>query len=316
MRFLRKIKAQTNVILLYLINIIKSFLNFHFASTLVDMKLKKNIGEGKSFNEKLSKKMYFDKNPLLTLVADKLSVREYVENRIGSKYLSKLYFFDSTANEVPWDSLPNSFVIKVNHASGGIILVCGCESKHDTLPFNIVGNIWPRFLISREESRDYRSLNRILNHWLRNSYYRIPNKLAEYAYKDIVPKFFIEEFLETSNREIPSDYKFFCFHGECKIVQVDSERFKVHTRDMFDLDWNLLPFTFTYPNSAIIPTRPKSFEEMIRIAESLSEGFDFIRVDLYNINGRIVFGELTNYPEGSLGKFSSREWDEILGSFW
>jgi hypothetical protein len=155
-----------------------------------------------------------------------------------------------------------------------------------------------------------------LNHWLRNSYYRIPNKLAEYAYKDIVPKFFIEEFLETSNREIPSDYKFFCFHGECKIVQVDSERFKVHTRDMFDLDWNLLPFTFTYPNSAIIPTRPKSFEEMIRIAESLSEGFDFIRVDLYNINGRIVFGELTNYPEGSLGKFSSREWDEILGSFW
>jgi len=316
MPFARKIRAQFSVTLLYLRNVLGSFYNLRFTSRLANKELKESVGLGRSFNEKLSEKMYYDRSAQLTLAADKLLVREYVESRIGSEFLTKIYFVGSTANEVPWDSLPSSFVIKVNHASGGIILVCGCGLNHDVLPFSIVGNVWPRFLISREESHNYRSLNRILNHWLRNSFYRTPNKLAEHAYKNIVPKVFVEEFLSIGNGSVPSDYKFFCFHGKCKIVQVDSERFKKHTRDMFDLDWNLLPFTFTYPNSASIPTRPENFEEMVQIAESLSEGFDFIRVDLYNLDGRIVFGELTNYPEGSLGKFSPKEWDQTLGSYW
>jgi len=316
MRSLVKIRVQKDVILLYLGDVFKSILNLRFTSRLGNMKLKNSIGAGKSFNEKLSKKMFYDRSAQLTLVADKIMVREYVEKRISSKFLSKLHFVGANPNDIPWDNLPRSFVIKVNHASGGMILVCDCKLKHNVLPFRIIGNIWPRFLISREETRDRRNIDRILKHWLSNSFYRTPNKLPEFAYKGIVPKIFIEEFLSTDCGSIPSDYKFFCFHGECRIIQVDSDRFNVHTRDMFDLDWNLLPFTFTYPNSTVPPIRPENLEELVGVAEILSKGFDFIRVDLYNLDGRIIFGELTNYPEGSLGKFSSQQWDEILGSFW
>jgi hypothetical protein len=152
---------------------------------------------------------------------------------------------------------------------------------------------------------------------MKKSYEYYPNKYPEWAYKNPQPKILIEEYLDSPGSDVPpSDYKIFCFNGHCKIIQVDSNRFKNHTRDMFDLDWNFLPFTFTYPNSMIIPKKPAMLKTMIHIAEKLSANNDFLRVDLYTVENKVFFGEMTNYPEGALGKFLPKYWDQEVARFW
>jgi hypothetical protein len=149
------------------------------------------------------------------------------------------------------------------------------------------------------------------------NYYYFPGCFPEWAYKNIQPRILIEELLSGTSG-VPDDYRFFCFNGRCEYIQVDTP---VYTgsgvlRDIFDRDWNKLDVTLKYPNSNIARSRPRSLEEMIMIAELLSSEIDHVRVDLYDLDGRIVFGELTNYHAAGTQKFNPELFDKLFGESW
>jgi hypothetical protein len=268
-----------------------------------------------SFNGKLARKMLKDRREILSVMADKFLVRNHISNLIGNDYLAKLYQVADSPEDIRWDLLPNKFVVKLSHGSGGVIVV-GNFPGVKPLPYFLIGNVWPKFLVDHSFLNIGR-LNRILRHLMQQNYEYLPNKYPEWAYKHVQPKILIEEYLSSPGSDVPpNDYKLFCFNGHCKIIQVDSNRFKKHTRDMFDLDWNFLPLVFTYPNSKTLPNKPATLKRMISIAEKLSENNDFLRVDLFTTENKVFVGELTNYPEGGLGKFIPKYWDQEFAKFW
>ena len=118
------------------------------------------------------------------------------------------------------------------------------------------------------------------------------------------------------NGEVPIDYKFFCFNGAPKMVQVDYGRHSEHRRNLYDLDWKLIDGRYVYQNKKEVDDKPKNFDTMCRIAQALSSEMDFVRVDLYNVDGKIYFGELTHFPEGGFGRFLPESLDRLLGTFW
>jgi len=245
----------------------------------------------RSFSEKIFNRMLFSRNRKWIVISDKLQVRECIRQRIGNTFLTELIWSGSNPEDIPFEILPQRYVIKMNHGCGYNILIDGKTSM---------------------------SLNEIklkLNRWKLENYCQDKNQGLEWSYKNIKPMIMVEEFLE-ENGKPPLDYKFFCFSGRVEYLLIVYDRFASHqekhfTRDFVPLDlWNGAD---QYPGPFI---RPYNLEEMIRVAETLSAGFDFIRVDLYNVNGKIYFGELTCYPAGGLAAFVPRKWDFIFGEKW
>ncbi len=139
----------------------------------------------------------------------------------------------------------------------------------------------------------------------------------EWSYRDIVPTLLIEELLTDAGDDIPADFKFLVFDGRAVYLQVDFARFSDHRRNFYDRDLNQLNVTYKkYPSSDRPIVFPQNIDEMFSLADRLGRGFDFLRVDLYNIAGRIVFGELTNYPAAGRGVFDPSEYDKIFGAQW
>ena len=131
----------------------------------------------------------------------------------------------------------------------------------------------------------------------------------------IQPKLFCEEYLGSGD-SVPVDYKFFCFSGTAQFIQADFDRFSTHKCNFYDRDWNLLNVRYEYPQKLDAQDPPQNLANMISIAERLSDGIDFVRVDLYDLGNRVVFGELTNYPAAGRGPFYPQEWDATFGSYW
>lgn len=249
-----------------------------------------NLINPKTFNEKILLKILCDRNPKLTLLQDKFLVRDFVKLRLenGEQHLTKLYaVVDSPAKICEFD-LPKQFVMKPNHMSGLVKIV------HDFKMLEL-GELEKHAEICLEKNYYF-------------NYY-------EWAYKNIKPRIIFEELLEFEGNT-PDDYKFFCFNGKPQFIQIDKGRFTKHQRNFYDLNLSLLPVRLDYENFQDKVTTPKNFNKMIEIAKKLSKETDFIRVDLYNINGRIVFGELTNYPCVGLKKFEPSSWDTKFGSYW
>jgi hypothetical protein len=243
----------------------------------------------KTFNEKVLRDMLFDRNPNLNVYADKLRAREFVRSRLGTdQYLTKLYAVVASADEINHLSLPAQFVMKPNHESGRIKIVRDCA------------NLPPGELES------------LATAWLKENYY---DNVQEWAYKDIEPRIFFEELLEFEG-DIPDDWKFFCFDGEPQIVDIHRGRFVRHQRNLYDMNLSLLPVKYKYENFKGRIITPPNFDKMLEVVRRLSSGTDFLRVDLYNIKGRIVFGELTSHPANAMGVFEPAEWDLKLGSYW
>lgn len=158
---------------------------------------------------------------------------------------------------------------------------------------------------------DIQNTKKILNDWLKpeNNFYFYS---YEWAYKDIRPNIICEKFLKENNREL-KDYKFMCFHGKVKYLFVCSDRKKDLKMNFYDLDWNLLPFTREYKNSDTKISKPKNLQEMISLSEKLAKDFPFVRVDLYTLNDKIYFGELTFYPGNGMERFEPNNWDYKIG---
>lgn len=243
----------------------------------------------KTFNEKIQWLKLFDHNNLYTILADKYLVREYVKDKIGEQYLTKLYNVWDSANLIDFDQLPEQFVLKTNHASGTNII---CSNK------NALGEI---DLVVKK-----------LNKWLKIDYHLLGK---EWAYKNIKRKIICEELLTMPNGEDLVDYKFMCFNGKCEYIFICSNRYSENglNVDFYDTKWEKQPFQRHYPNSNIVHKRPNCLDKMIELANKLSESIPFVRVDFYLIENRIVFGEMTLYPGSGFEEFTPFEWDEKIG---
>jgi hypothetical protein len=274
----------------------------------------------KTLSEKIWYKMAFDRRDLLTTFADKVGVRKYVEERTNKKYLTDLYAVlnSNELDSINLNDLPRNFVIKVNHASGGIILVNDRESKILNLPNKneIMSLGWSRFSI-HPDNFDLSLVKLILTKWLSMNYSWTPGHFPEWAYKNIKPKVMIEELIRDDVGEL-NDFRFFTFNGKCKFISTGppfhSQRGT--ERNFYTLDWELIPVRGLYPNFTSNLERPRNLDEMIRVSESLAARTDHVRVDLYNLNERICFGEMTNYHNGGGEIFIPESFNYEFGSSW
>ena len=228
------------------------------------------------------------------MLADKIEVRKYVQERIGDNYLSEVFdVYDVLPDTRPGD-LPSNYVVKANHGSGAAVFVWD-KAGRQQLPSDLRKITWQRFLV-HPDALDWDKLRKLADKWVRQNFSWLPGHLPEWAYLDIRPRVMIEELLLDAKAELPSDYKFFMFDGECHLIQLDLTRFSGHLRDMYSPAWERLPIRYFYDNSLEGSQKPKGFDEMLAIARALSDGIDFVRVDLYETNKGVKFGEMTNYP--------------------
>ncbi|EEK76122.1 ATP-grasp fold amidoligase family protein [Bacillus cereus] len=256
----------------------------------IKMDYKLNLKYPTTFNEKLQFLKLHDRNPKYTKMVDKYEVREYIEEILGEEYLIPIIGVYDRFEDIDFEELPDQFVLKCTHDSGGLV-ICKDKSQLD---------------ITRAKNK----INKCLE---TNYYYRG----REFPYKNVRPRIICEEYMVDESGTELKDYKFMCFNGEVKSVFVCLNRnsSKGLNIDFYDPDWNLLPFTRQYPNSGISVPKPKSFDQMIVCAEKLSKDIPFIRVDFYEINGKMYFGELTLYPASGFSAFKPEKYDSLLGSW-
>jgi hypothetical protein len=246
-----------------------------------------------SFCEKVVWKKLNDRNPLLPLTADKYRVRLYLKEILGEAKARDitvpLLYVTDRPETIPFQDLPGSYIIKPNHASGLFIIVDGVRPDFD----NIIAEC---------------------KKWLAEIY---GLKKSEWAYYRIKPKIIIEELLIGKAGHIPEDYKFIVFGGKCCFIYVASGRFEDNGLKIsfFNTDWTYLNVQFHHPIGPPVG-KPANLDEMIRLAEELAKPFDFVRVDLYSIENKIYFGELTHYPISGMARIDPAEFDYELGSYW
>jgi hypothetical protein len=268
----------------------KRFVNKQYRSVF---NKKPDLHSPQTFNEKIQwLKLYGERNSEFSKLVDKLSVREYVANRVGARYLNNLLGVYDDVRQINYEELPDKFVLRLNHGSGWNII---CNNKYEI-----------NWIRAKEK----------LERWLNSNYYDISK---EWVYREIQPKILCESFLSNEldyygDESIGLlDYKFFCFDREPKFVQVDIDRYSDHKRNFYDLNWVKQPFTTAHSQySGNIP-KPENFDEMKWIAKELCPKYPFARIDLYNLQGKIYFGEITIFQEGGHGQVYPPEYDFILG---
>lgn len=251
---------------------------------------KLNISNPQTFNEKLQWLKLYDRKPLYTTIVDKYEVKEYIANIIGQEYIIPTLGIWYSVEEIELDKLPNQFVLKCTHDSGSIV-ICKDKSKLD-------------FEATKKKLK--KGLDRNLFWYGR-----------EWPYKDVKPRIIAEAYMEDFNAHELIDYKFMCFNGVVKCSFTCSERFTESGLKVtfFDKDWNVMPFERHYPASKNPPKKPINYSKMLRFSKELSKGIPFVRVDFYEINGKLYFGELTLYPGCGFEEFTPEEWDYKLGSW-
>lgn len=241
-----------------------------------------NLKNPKTLNEKINWRMLNDRNPIYSELSDKYLVRRYVGKKIGEKYLAKLYGVWNEAEQIEFLKLPDKFVLKANHDSGSTII---CKENK---------NLNQKKIIRKLKT----SLARNHYYWMR-----------EWHYKNIKPVIIAEELLETFGEEL-IDYKFHCFQGEVEVIQVANS---THTgNNLYNDKWELQSIKYGNENFEGV-NKPKKLDEMLNLAKILSKEFSYVRVDFYNIDERIIFGEMTFTPNSGIGKFNPEKWDYHYG---
>lgn len=251
---------------------------------------KLNLKEPKTFNEKIQWLKLYDRNPTYSKMVDKYEAKNYVENKIGKEYIIPTLGVWEEFDKINFSELPNQFVLKTTHDSGGGVIV------KDKDKMNLV------------------KTKKIIEDSLNNNYYL---QGREWPYKNVKHRIIAEKYMVDESGYELKDYKFFCFNGIAKVMFIASDRQNTNEEtkfDFFDMEFNHLPFTNGHPNSNKIIIKPKSFEKMKKLAEILSEGIPQVRIDFYDINGNIYFGEMTFSHWSGFVPFIPDEWDYRLGS--
>lgn len=252
------------------------------------MKKFPDLKHPRTYNEKLQWLKLNDKHKEYTRLVDKYAVKEYIEKlNWGGKTIPTLGVWDKF-DDIDFAQLPNQFVLKTTHDSGGIVIV------------------------KDKNKMDMQKARKKLEKSLQRKYFLMSR---EYPYKDVKPRIIAEKFMVDESGTELKDYKFFCFNGEVKFLFVATDR-PFDTRfDFFDADFNHLPFKQGHPWAKKEIKKPAKFEEMKQAAAALSKGIPHVRVDLYNINGEIYFGELTFFHFSGVVPFEPAEWDEKIGDY-
>ncbi|WP_290763000.1 ATP-grasp fold amidoligase family protein [Fibrobacter sp. UBA4297] len=250
-----------------------------------------NLKTPKSFSEKIQWLKLYNRNPLYTTLVDKYAVKKWVADKIGEDHVIPTLGVWENADDIDFDKLPNQFVLKTTNGGGGDVIICRDKSNFDKK----------------------KAINH-LNNGLKRSLYK---ELREWQYKHIPPRIIAEKYMEDESGEL-RDYKFFCFDGIVKALFIASDRLKVNEDtkfDFFDRNFNHLPITNGHPNAKIQPQKPKMYEKMISLAEKLSSGIPHVRVDLYEIDDKIYFGEMTFSHHSGMCPFCPIEWDYKFGEW-
>lgn len=255
---------------------------------LLEKKL--DLKNPRTFNEKIQWLKLYDRKNIYVNMVDKLVAKNYVKNISEEINIIPTLGVWKCFDEIDFDTLPDSFVLKCTHDSGGIAI---CKNKRE---FNI------------NEAK-----NKINKNIKKNFFYYG----REWPYKMVKPQIIAEEYLEDRSTRDLKDYKFFCFNGEVKCFKIDINRFLNHRANYYDVRGNLLPFgeESLPPDYEANIQMPKNLSKMIELAEKISEDIPFLRVDFYEVNGKIFFGELTFYPASGFGKFTNELWDKKLGEW-
>ena len=268
----------------------------------------------RTFNEKIRYKMVRDRRPILKTFGEKIAVRSYVERELGPQYLTTLYQIHESAQAIRWDDLPREFVCKVSHASGGVIIVSESASLRGHLP-DYIPSGFGRYVV-HPDAFDERRATALIDRWLTTQYGWSGWK-REWSYLDARPRVMVEELLRGLDGGSPVDYKCHVFNGSCKAVEVHRFRFTGgHVADLYTRDWVYMAVSYEQPRSDDPQPPPTQLEEMLTIADELGSGTDYVRVDLYAVDGRLLVGEMTNYPAAGVGPFDPQHFDELLGSWW
>ncbi len=247
-----------------------------------------HLDSPQTFNEKLQWLKLHDRKPEYTTMVDKYAVKMYVADIIGEKYIIPTLGVWNHFDEIDFDKLPNQFVLKCTHDSGGIVI---CKDKNKL---------------------DLKSAKKKIEKSLKQNYYWSGR---EWPYKDVKPRIIAEEYMIDESGYELKDYKFFCFNGEPKMMFIATDRGSDTKFDFYDMEFNHLPFTNGHPNANKQIKKPKNYSTMLALSAKLSFGIPHVRVDFYNINGKIYFGELTFFHWSGLVPFEPEEWDYKLGSW-
>ena len=247
-----------------------------------------NLDNPQTFNEKINWYKINYRNDLMVQCADKVKVYDYVKECGLEHLLIKRYGVYDNLKEIDLNALPEQFVLKNNSDSGGVYV---CKNKKD---FDKKAKY-----VYKRMKKDY------------------SNVKLEWHYKEIEKKLLVEELIKTKDGKAPNDYKIFCFNGEPTFLFVVTDRAKNCYFDFFDLNWNHFDcyqgYNYNNPNT---PQKPDNFEEMLNYARVLSKPFPFVRVDFYNENGKIYFGELTFFHDAGNVPFYPKEYDYKFGEFF
>lgn len=265
----------------------KTYVNLYFR-----LRLHRKIdwNNPRHLNDKLQWLKFNYRFPLQSIVSDKYFVRDYVKDKIGKEYLIPLYGNWMNFNDINFDELPEQFVLKCNHDSGGLAI---CKDKN---------------------TFDINKARKKINHSLKQNFYYIGR---EYQYKNIIPRIICEQFI-SDDGNVPMDYKIYCFNGKPDVILVCKGRFNNNSHKAeylyFDQDWNFLPLNYDDEKlSDIDIPKPINLDKMLEIAKKLSEDFVFARIDLYNIKGKIYFGEITLSPNSGFDPDITEETDLMFG---
>lgn len=247
---------------------------------------KLNLKNPETFNDKLNWLKLHDRKPLYTKLADKYTVREYIKEKLGEEYLIPCLGVWNSFEEIDFDKLPEQFVLKCTHDSGSVVI---CKDKS-------------QFDVQKAKEKIERKLKKNLYWWGR-----------EWVYKDIKPRIIAEKYMEDSETVELRDYKFFCFDGKPEMLFVATDRPHDTRFDFFDLDFNNLHIKNGHENATKKINKPKCFEEMKLLAAKLSKDIPHVRIDFYEVDGQVYFGEITFYHFCGVVPFEPDEWNYKLG---
>lgn len=249
-----------------------------------------NLDSPKTFSEKLQWIKLFDRNPLYTVLVDKYACKAYIAKIIGDKYIIPTIGVYDRFEDIDFSKLPNQFVLKCTHDSGGLVI---CKDK------NNLDKDAAREKIERAMKRDFYMAAR------------------EWPYKDVPRRIIAEEYMEDDSTGELRDYKFFCFDGEVKAMFIATERQRRREPyfDFFDMSFNNMGIRQGHPNSPVNIKKPSTFDEMKSISSLLSKGLPEVRVDLYEVNGKVFFGEMTFFHHSGMEPFIPSRWDNVFGDW-
>lgn len=246
-----------------------------------------------SFSHYIIRKKIYDRNPLLPILADKYAVRGYVKGVLGEReaenVLVPLLYYTDEPKAIPFEDFKGGYILKANHNSG------------------------PNFIVEDGAEPEKEKIINELKKQLKTPYGTLKH---EWAYGEIKKRLVVvEKLLKDEENKIPKDYKFHMVYGKCIFIQVDFDRFIEHSRTLYDKNWSYMPATLKFKHGPMAP-RPKNLERMLSLAEKLSENFDYIRIDLYDVGYNIFLGEMTHYPGSGMERFTPEDFDFEFGKFW